>query len=575
MPHKKYIPFWLKLFLVYSTIIICMFSITLIVVYPYISEHSKREIQTQLNEQSEQVIENLEYQLDLMRGIYISIAADDTLQNAFDPKTADIGNEKHHYILDKLFTISNIWGTTVYAHLYNSSTNILYNTPHLGQAALISKDFIDYVDEHEGMYNFSVINDANYNDNRVLTIGGILRKNIVNDPLGYFTVNLKLSNLQSLIIPPRFTDGTLHILVDENQEYVIGDPIPLPEDIDLISTDTIRLNGEEYLLCKSTSKLYKFTHYILAPVDEAYAEFNLLIHVIIVTVFVIILVSIIISFVFARQITNPIKKLTDMMYHYKADNTSSTAIQNLHLTNEFHILNDGLIHMSEQINTLINDVYEHEIMHQKLELKTLYKAINPHFIYNVLDTIQWELHMDKKEAAIETLYALSYYLRNTLALNQDNQTIRSMRESVCGYCRLHQMFFDDIICEIDIPEELNDYMIPSMLVLPLVENCFTHAFPDDFEGDKIISLSAHISNAMMQIQVQDTGCGISAEDLETLNRILLDPLSYQLTEGSTRFFAIKNIQSRILLSCGENYGLEFDSNHIRTQVTLFLPLQKK
>lgn len=574
MKQKSFIPFWLKLFFSYTTIMVCMFAIILAIIYPSISSHSKKEIQTRLTEQAAQVIKLLDFQLDSMRGIYISIKIDEELQNAFIENNNSNSLEPHNYIIQKLENISNVWNLTTFVHLYDIDSNLFYDSRVLSSAPLLDNRGFEHAINNEGMYKFAVVEDSNLaKGTRTLSIGGTIRKDIVNKELGYFCVNLNLAGLQNLILAPDYTDGTLQILLDSKGNYVIGDDVPLPENITNITSDTINFNDTEYLLCKNASATYGFTHYILTPVEEAYQELNMLMEAIIMAIIMVILISIIISFLLARQITSPIEKLTNMMNNYQGDADSLCVIQNLNLSSEFHILNDGLIQMSDRISTLINDVYQHKIMHQQLELETLYKAINPHFIYNMLDSIQWVLKLDKKETAIKTLHKFSHYLRNVIILNQEVQTIEAMKKAILGYCDLQHTLYDDIEFEMQIPDELDSYELPSMLVLPIIENCYTHAFPNNFRGIKKIETSAYVTETNLVIKVSDSGCGISDADLCIIEQILRSPLSYPLDRSSTRFFAFKNLQSRILLSCGAHYGMEIKNGEIGTVVTIFLPLK--
>lgn len=529
-----------------------------------------------MTKQADQVIAALEYQLDQMRGMYIGIAIDETLQKLF------AGSEHHNletrnYIVQKLETLTNIWGNTTFVYLYDLDSDLLYDSRSLSTITMIDPSCITHAREQEGMFNFQVIEDTNLGTTtrRLLTIGGILRTNIIGNPVGYFCVNLGLKEVSSLLLPPKYQEGTLQIIFDGNGNYIIGDQIALPDGIDTYANDTIMLDNIEYLIVSACSSKYNFVHFILTPTQEAYSDLNLLTHVLITTCFIIILISILVSYILARQMTSPIKQLTALVDQYQCDAEAPVQLKNLNLSNEFDVLNDGLIHMSERINTLINDVYRHQIMHQQLELKTLYRAINPHFIYNILDTIQWELRLGKSDLAIETLYTFSNYLRNTLILNQDVTKLQTIRTSLEGYCELQTLFYDDVEYEIHIPRELDEYTLPSMLILPIVENCFTHAFPTDLERPKKITIHAYASEEYLIVIVQDTGSGINEEDMHTIRHVLANPLSYQLSEDSTRFFAIKNMQSRILLSCGEQYGMEIDSNDTGTKVTMFLPLHKK
>lgn len=573
--EKTFIPFWLKLFLFYSVIMLCMFAIAQTIVFPQITGHSKSEIQDQLDAQAAHVIDSLEFQLESMRSIYIRLKSDNLLQNALLTEDESEQPQAQKYIIKSINTLSSIWNPSIYITLYDCNSDYFYSSRYLTNTYMGDRTWMNEIDAYHGMFNFRIVIDVNDNDIRCLTIGDTIHKSLLYEKLGYFSVNIIISALESQIFPPDYTDDTLQIMVDENGNYVMGDQIPEQKELPKFSDDVLILNGQKYIISHASSETYGFTHYILIPEQDAYHNLNMLLNLNIATILVVMLITILLSFILARQITIPINQLTSMVAGYNGDAETQHEIRDLHLNNEFSILNDRLVQMSDKITSLIQDVYQQKIIQQQLELRTLYKSINPHFIYNILDTIQWELRLNQTEGAINTLYAFSHYLRNTLVLNQEQKTLKEAKAAIQDYCNLQNIVSDQVIYESRIPESLDSYVIPSMVVLPLVENCYIHAFPNTFEGERKIIVSAHIMEQKLVICVEDTGCGIAPEDLRVIDRILESPLTFELKDGSTRFFAVKNLQSRIHLSCGTQYGLKVSSSGTGTISTLYLPLQKK
>ena len=574
MKKRAYIPFWLKLFSFYSAIIVCLFTITLAVLFPRIVDHSKAEVQNRLNDQAEHVIKNLEYRLDTMRSIYIKIKIDEHIQDAFLANGFSNRLEAQKYVSEKISTLTNIWGREIYVQIYDAVSGTFYNSNIMTTTPMQDQDWIQQINREHGMFSFKIITDYNEGGTRCLFIGDCIKRALIHEKLGYFSVYVNLNELSRQILPPNYTKGTLQILLDQDGNYVLGDWPPGLEGIRLDDQNTLSLDGKKYLICQATSDLYHFTHYILAPEQEAYMDLKVLLNVTMATVLCILVLAIFVSFMLARQITTPIEQLTEMVSRYNGDTATQSEIRDLRLNSEFSILNDHLVRMAQKISSLINDVYQQRILHQQLELQTLYKTINPHFIYNILDTIQWELRLDRKDNAIKTLYAFSHYLRNTLVLNNKQKSLKSVTLSVQDYCELQSNVAEQVSYEFHIPKELESCVLPSMVVLPLVENCYTHAFPEDYEGICKITVSAWTEQEKLVICVEDSGCGISPEDMDTIHEILKGPLDFELKDQSTRFFAVKNIQSRIRLACGPEFGLEIVSTGHGTQSVLYLPLQK-
>ncbi|MGL5676486.1 MAG: sensor histidine kinase [Cellulosilyticaceae bacterium] len=244
-------------------------------------------------------------------------------------------------------------------------------------------------------------------------------------------------------------------------------------------------------------------------------------------------------------------------------------------TDEFGYVFGAFNGMSRQLKYLVNCVYKEQIALKNAELKALRAQINPHFLYNTLEMINWKARMTGNDDLSEMIGALS----GIMEVNIDRRgthflTIQGEMEYIKNYIFLIQKRFGDgVQFELDIEEGLMDCKIPKLIIQPIVENALTHGV--EKRGKGVVSIEIkEVDEQSICIWVKDDGKGIAEEKLRYINRQLenLEKDELEIEKGNRGHIGIINVQKRIKLLYGENYGIEMKSKYDEgTQVKMVIP----
>jgi two-component system sensor histidine kinase YesM len=225
----------------------------------------------------------------------------------------------------------------------------------------------------------------------------------------------------------------------------------------------------------------------------------------------------------------------------------------------------------------IRDLLDSKIKEQenlkKAELRALQAQINPHFLYNTLDTIIWMAESKKTEQVIEIVSALSKFFRISLSKGKDWITIAEEIERTRSYLIIQKMRYRDILdYKIEIDERVADNTILKLILQPLVENALYHGIKNKREGGTI-SVRAKLNDENeVLLEVEDDGIGFTLEKLAQLQAELENDSDDIRVESG---FGIGNVNNRIRLYYGKQYGLSVKSEYnTGTCVTLVIPAKK-
>lgn len=204
----------------------------------------------------------------------------------------------------------------------------------------------------------------------------------------------------------------------------------------------------------------------------------------------------------------------------------------------------------------LSDLDEQKKLRRKAELKALQSQVNPHFLYNALNTISYVCR-EHSDRARELLLTLSSYYRQTLENDQYMLSIHTELSHVASYLELEKARFEEKL-QVKIEMEATDCMVPSFILQPLVENAVRYGA--DKDGNRSVSISAHTTEEMVRIAVSDKGPGISSQVLESL------------FEGKeAKGVGLLNVHRRLKRIYGEENGLKIDSSSSGTIVWFFVP----
>ncbi|MBZ4654104.1 MAG: putative sensor histidine kinase [Peptococcaceae bacterium] len=214
--------------------------------------------------------------------------------------------------------------------------------------------------------------------------------------------------------------------------------------------------------------------------------------------------------------------------------------------------------------------FELEQKAKKMELKTIQAQINPHFLFNTLNTIARMALMENAPQTEELIYNLSDLLRYNLKNIEEFPKIKDEIENVKRYLFIQSLRYSDrITYEIDISEAIMDYRIPSMILQPLAENCMVHGLETKKEGGKIEITGRLVSDNEIVIKVSDNGKGIKPEVLNLLQN-MNGTLNQYLGIG------LQNTHDRIKHYFGDRYGLKIESiPDVETNVYIRIPCVKE
>lgn len=327
------------------------------------------------------------------------------------------------------------------------------------------------------------------------------------------------------------------------------------------------INNTDFLfICKSSPALnWKVIN--LIPLENLTLDHVVILHNILIISIVVFILSVVFSILCTSTVTAPIQRLVDKM---KSASAGKLDISVSYSSNdELAVLYNQFNLMMQKIQTLLNDIYEEQNAKQKMEVQLLQSQINPHFLYNTLNTIKSLIELDMKETAVKAVSAMSTFYRNSLSKGQFIIPLRQeliLTEQYLYIQNLRYMDFVDYEITYESSWEYHGAEIPKLTIQPVVENIFVHGLTNQMCH---IHLNVSIKNNTIYISISDNGSGIPREKLTELNRSIRD---FKTARYS---FGLPSINHRISLLYGENYGLTIKSSPENgTTVTIAIPDKK-
>lgn len=281
-----------------------------------------------------------------------------------------------------------------------------------------------------------------------------------------------------------------------------------------------------------------------------------------------IIVFLMVSFTsFGKKITKPIEELCAYTMEIASGSLKVSAPKSN--IEEIQTLSDQYDHMVVRIGELIDHVREEQELKRKTELKLLQAQINPHFLYNTLDTIVWLAEGKRHQEVVEMITALSSFLRMGLNNGRDFITIRGEAEHVNSYLQIQHFRYEDILdYEINFEEGIMDFSIMKLTLQPIVENALYHGIKN-CRKKGFLKISGWKEREDIFLRVEDNGIGMKPEALLKMQKLVSrGGEDVDLREG----FGIANVAERIRLNFGADYGLSVESEYeVGTSVTVRIP----
>lgn len=420
--------------------------------------------------------------------------------------------------------------------------------------------------QKRGVVSWTLLPDENNQGEGTLVLNRMIRTKTSED-VGVLVISIRPECLEELI---RGRDGCNYILL--NQETVVcsaGEGISqeelfakLPQDREDEWQKRITLGNREYIMTGEIVRPQDSEDYLqivsVHALDDILTEANRQ-HV--KSLYLLcgsVVLALTLIFVFSYYFGHRVGYFKEQMQ--KASEGNFELGQKLGGTDEISQLYDYLGDMIWKIQSLLAEVYREKIHAEELkirqkdaELKMLTSQINPHFLYNTLETIRMKARVNGQQEIEELAKMLGKILRSSIQAGEKEVALRTEIELVECYLKIQKYRFGDKIRYfIEVEEGLWEMQILSLLLQPLVENAVIHGLEEKEEGGQII-ISAQSREDEVVLTVRDDGIGIGPEQLEAIQKGL------KSRHFQSEHIGIINVCQRVRLKYGDAFGVDLSS----------------
>ncbi|MBQ6481002.1 MAG: histidine kinase [Anaerolineaceae bacterium] len=271
------------------------------------------------------------------------------------------------------------------------------------------------------------------------------------------------------------------------------------------------------------------------------------------------------ALVLSSTITKPLFNLRDYMHQLENGNFSVRI--HTKRKNEIGYLENGFDRMAERLENLVDIAHKAEIQEKDAEFRALVSTVNPHFIYNALESISMTAYMNDDNEVVTMTNVLADILRASLDVHESTITVQQEIENIRNYVFFQKIKSPDLFTVVyNIEEWLYPYKIPKHLLQPLVENSIQHGFREMDSGG-VIEINIYNIGNEIHCSVKDNGTGFSDETLNYLNDVFSEKTP------PAKYLALFNIFKRVQLTYGTEYGVTIKNNSIHgSEIEIVLPL---
>lgn len=390
--------------------------------------------------------------------------------------------------------------------------------------------------------------------------------------------NLNVSEIEAVAKETRLEKSGFLILLDENgvplyQPLTVHRIEPIPG---LLKEKTARPSGdfiltgaqESYKVVYTTSKVTGWKIAAFIPMQEIQSHSKSIGSYIVWAIATSIVLVAIASYVLSTQITRPLASLMRKMQRIERGETNVDLLDDS--SDEMQKVTQRMDSMIDNIQGLTRDIYAYQIQGKVMELQALQSQINPHFLYNTLQSIK-ALAVIGRTSEISTMVTLiGGMLRYAINNVQESVTVEQELQHADTYIKIQGYRYpDQFKYEASCDSKLAETLVPKLILQPVIENAILHGFEGGKKGSIVVVVER--KGTEMQINVADNGKGMTPEEEERM-RIKLDhrPASVQNGEGGV---GLLNVHHRIRMKYGEGYGISFDTAPgLGTRITIRIPL---
>jgi two-component system sensor histidine kinase YesM len=387
-------------------------------------------------------------------------------------------------------------------------------------------------------------------------------------PLGQLIIQIPVDEIQQLFDEGSLDSREYYAIVDSNYKYIyhtkdknlIGESVDSEIISDLssgVDGDLVIHSGkEDYLLSYLVYKDRGWNVIHVMPMDIIRARAREVSNYIILIMLISMLIFMPVLVIILKHITNPIKALKTTVERFGYGDTQIRAVTDR--LDEIGLLQNSFNKMAERINEQMLKIEEDHKQKRRMEINMLEYQINPHFLYNSLDFINWMACKAGNEDISEMVVALARFFRVGLSNGKEFYKIRDELDHAKQYLLINQLRLKDCFrFELQAEPDILDYFTIKILLQPVIENAIKHGI-DKNKKDGMIRISAVRMEGDIIFEVSDNGKGIDKDKLHAIQALLANPT--QIYADSGNGFGLYNVNVRLWMQYGDPYGVTLESS---------------
>jgi len=394
-----------------------------------------------------------------------------------------------------------------------------------------------------------------------------------NSVIGYLALSgLEYQYQQDFVLFDKFKHAEVLLLDADNvilsssmAKYQIGDKFAqLPDHGQSAGQGVVKVTeeGKQWMYVIHTSDATDTKLVLKVPVESIISEHVAVQHWIDLIMVIYFVILIVLSVYFIHSILQPISRLARVTHLYQPGVPLSIQFKP-NSKNEIVLLNNLFIEMTNRLNKTIYEKYELELEHKEIELSILHTQINPHLLYNTLESIYWRTMLEGAADSAAMIKDLSLIMRIGLSKGKLLISIDEEINHAEAYLRLQLFRYDySFQVEWDVQEEAKGFLIPKVVLQPIIENAIVHGIKN-MNQDGQLWISIHLQEQTIIITIDDNG--YRKANLAQIEAILRG-------DEKGKGYGIVNVQKRIQLHFGDKYGLTYSERPKQgMRVTIVIP----
>lgn len=568
-----------KLIIGFLTILLPLVLLLSIVFYSYSAEIVLKQSLEQTREIVEQFSISLDNYMGLMRNKMEILADSPTIQEELNTHQdkEDIKNDSFYSRNKRIRRIM----LQIYSSVTMNDVEIygINETNHY--LSLWSKKYEipdkDILFENANLSKGRSVLVNNINDADTIQMIKMVKDLQTYKPIGYIRFGLKRNYIEKMAKNINFgSDGGV-VIFDENLNKISGiahDSVlsKLLKEKPSIGNFSYSEGKNEYTAVHIHSDSTGWTTVGVIPLRYINKDLAGIQYLTVIIIVLTIIIGVTVSVIIAQSLILPLENTVNALEKFSRGDFAVRLKENR--CDEIGKLNRIFNKAIKEINELMQKVTQSEILNKEMEFKTLQSQMNPHFLYNTLDTINWLAFKEKQTEICNLVAAISSLIRASISNKKSIITIEQELDYVKNYIYIQHIRYKDRFDIIyDIDESLLKQAVPKLIIQPIVENAIIHGI-ENSKNKNLLYISVKRENECIIIIVKDTGIGMTDEKVSEL---LKEPLNAEGDEQKAHTnLGLYAVHKRIQLMYGDLYGLTVQSQAGEgTTVTLHIPFTKK